>query len=289
MELYHIIKFPERVTSRYFYTDLLPEVNKYLDNRNINRKKLYFDLGSVEVINSLTIPNLLILGHQIRILCNHSAKMYIPTKSYLLSYLDEINFLNYIRRFSIFELLEDYIGDYDTNNSDSRKTYYIGNSYTPEMIWNALNISNTVIERAYTNKFCTSDINDAVGIKLSLWEICKNSVLHANSFAFLTIQRQKNLGKVMIAQADTGNGIYESLKRRILLTPYKEQLHFLKNDTFLQMENNDDKELYAIIEAAFYRKIDKNNNRGIYGIWNVIYETTKRDEGIVRIDRKSVV
>lgn len=292
MEQYYIIKFPPKITSRFFYKELLPEIRNYRQNRDNYKKRLLLDFGEVDIVNALVVPNLLMLGHQLRVQYEVPPLIYIPTKRKLLAYLDEIAFFQFARRFSIFEFFEEYIGDYKTNPAVERRTYYIPNKSEPEEIWTLLDESISIIREAYDNRYEIYRNETALNIKKSLWEICKNSVIHGGSFAFVTIQKEKGINKVMISEADTGKGIYESLKRKIIEDPAREQLHFISNEKFLSLEKNIDREVYAIIEAAFYRK-DKEYyiKRGLeieYGVWDIIHSTLKKNkDGKVRIHSKN--
>ncbi len=292
------VKFPEKVTSHFFYSKLLPEVMGFYQNKDFIFKDMLFNWGDVEFINALVIPNILMLGHQMRILTGKKIVIYIPTVFELLQYLDDINFLNYARRFQIYDLYEDYIGGYIATPSVNRKSYYISNKYTMAEIWRVLGQSDKVIKATYHNNYETVKGIVAEKIKKELWEICKNSLEHANSFSFVTIQKECSINKIMISTADTGVGIYDTLKKKILYEKEKvksnidyiekQQLHFMKNDTFLNLDNNDDKELYAIFEAVFYRWEDQieDNNIDVWcsnGLWYLIDETLKKDEGTVRI------
>lgn len=286
MKNYYIIRFPSKVTSRFFYKELLPEINKFINSNN--GQSLLFDWGMVDIVNALVIPNLLMLGHQIRIICSESVKIFIPTKIKLLNYLYEVNFLTYSKRFYIYEFFDEYIGDYDMHSTVKRKTYYLENQCSDKEIWRMLGVSNEVIEEAYHNDFDVIDQGKGFTIRTSLWEMCKNSVEHGHSFSFLTIQREIGINKVMISAADTGLGIYNSFKEKILEEEKGknkiERLHFLSNRRFMDLDNRNDKELFAILEAAFFRKEDIK-----YGLWNIIEETLRQDRnGVVRVHSNNV-
>ena len=294
------VKFPEKVTSQYFYRELLPEVMDYYQKSEFISKDMLFNWGDVDFINALVIPNILMLGHQMRILTGKKIIIYIPTVFELLQYLDDINFLSFARRFQIYDFYEDYIGGYNATPSVNRKSYYISNKYTIAEIWRVLGESDKVIKASFRDNCETVEGIVADKIKKELWEICKNSLEHANSFSFVTIQKECSINKVMISTSDTGIGMYDALKKKILLekeeakrdSSYieKQQLHFMENDTFLKLDNKKDKELYAIFEAVFYRWEEQKEDDNIIGdlscsngLWYLINETLKRNEGTVRI------
>lgn len=288
MEEYFVIKFPTKVTSSFFYKKLLPSIQKFKEHGCYESQRILFDFGEVEIVNALVIPNLLMLGHQLRVLYDQSPLMFIPTRADLLKYLDEINFLTYSRRFSIFKIFEEYIGDYRTQYTNARKTYYVRKDSDESQIWALFNESNEILEEAYDNNYDYYRNETALNIRKSLWEICKNSVVHGESFAFITIQKEKGINKVMIAESDTGKGIYESLKCKIMKKPEEEQLHFLSNKKFISLKKNVDREIFAIIEAAFFRRDKeyyiKNDMELKYGLWDIIYATLRQDkDGKVRI------
>lgn len=65
----------------------------------------------------------------------------------------------------------------------------------------------------------------------------------------------------MISTADTGVGLYDTLKKKILEEKAearrdkayieRQRLHFMKNDTFLDLGDDNEKELYAIVGQPF--------------------------------------
>jgi hypothetical protein len=275
----------------YVYNELAPRMFEFWSSKEYLRYDLHFDWGGVLYINPQVIPNLLVLGHQLHILTDKRIKIYIPTDEGLLSYLDEIGFIRFSKRFSVYEFYEEYIGGYAPSFSNNRKSYYIGNNSTDAQIWEQLSESSSVIDRAYSYKYEPNEGFVSDNVKLALWEVCKNSVFHAGSFVFLTIQKTSAISSVVISISDTGYGIYDSMYRRIRRGEDKPQLHFLSNNRFTGLKNRVDKELYAIVEAVFYRwkeqvnygsLLDDLNFECSNGLWYVVNETLRKN-GTVRI------
>jgi hypothetical protein len=288
------IHFPKNVSSVYVYNELAPRMFEFWKNKEYLEDDLYFDWGGVSHISPQVIPNLLILGHQLRMLTEKRIKIYIPTDEELLSYLDEIDFLRFARRFTVYEFYEEYIGGYVPKRSNNRKSYYIASKTTDAQIWEQLSESGSVIKRAYSDKYEFSEGFVSNNVKLALWEVCKNSVFHANSFVFLTIQKTRAIRTVVISLSDTGCGMYDSMYRRIVREQgiaQDAQLHFMSNGRFAGLRYRADRELYAIVEAVFYRwkeqvnysnMLDEADFKCSNGLWYVVNETLRKN-GTVRI------
>lgn len=63
--------------SQYFYWELLPEVMRFYKNEEFKSKDMLFNWGDVEFVNALVIPNILMLGHQMRVLTEKKITIYI--------------------------------------------------------------------------------------------------------------------------------------------------------------------------------------------------------------------
>lgn len=274
MTVYNL-ELDENITSFSFYNKILPKLNYYFKyNRN---EQLIFDFSQVDFINPLVIPNICITGLILRNNLEQKVDMYIPWKPKLLSYLQDISFLSIIKQYDLFNIDERYIGGYEVGGLFQEcNTFVFDKGSTKAMIRNELLKSEKVISRLYSGSknFKERAMDEILHV---FTEFCHNACFHSGSACFATFQT--NLGdktsfkKAYISISDCGMGYYNSIVQKITDTDVK--LNFLPNCDFNVLLEN--KNLYGILEAIFYRYNDK-----IYGIYQ-LFEYILKVNGVIRI------
>jgi hypothetical protein len=268
---YYVVRFPNKITTHCLYFDIIPQINEYINNKIYLSKSLYFDWGIVDIVNPLSIPDILVMGKWIKRECGKKAVLYIPTKSNLLAYLDNVKFFQYNDGDDIYHILEEYIGGYSIYKDTSKKTYHIEEDYTEDMIWNVMSSVQTSFESIYDGW-----TNNSVIVMNMIWNFCVNSIKHGGTDCYATFQNIESIQKFMVSVADWGQGIYSSMYKRACK---KENLnlHFMTSERLISLKNNRYREIHAIMEAIYYR-IDTPD----FGIYDAVSETVKRN-GIIRI------
>jgi hypothetical protein len=273
----YIVKFDEDVTSFFFYNKMLPSLHEYFKFHRDS--DLYFDFSDVEFVNPLVIPNILTLAVILKEYFGQPVRLFIPWKPRLLSYLADIKFIDIVTRYSLFDIDEGYIGDYETHKiKEECKTFVFSYDSDEEYIYNSISLSNEIFKNIYRDDPNIS-VEKLDNLKKILTEICKNGCSHSKSMCFATMQtnlsRNIKFKKAYISISDCGIGYYDSIRSKILdsgFLPY-----FMDKDDYLKLEAIYEKDIAGILEAIFFRR-----DQAIYGMYDVINRVVAND-GIVRI------
>jgi hypothetical protein len=269
---YYIVRFPQKISTFNLYFEILPQINKFINCSIYKSKRLFLDWGIVDIVNPLVIPDLLVMGKWIKKVCGKSAVLYIPTKETLLSYLDNVKFLQYNNDDEIYEVLEEYIGGYLPKKDPNKKTYHIEYNYTEDMIWNVMG----TVQDSFSAIYDKWENNNSIIVMNMIWNFCVNSTRHGKTDCYVTFQNLKSIQKFMVSVSDWGTGIYTSMYERACKDEIM-NLHFMTPKKLIELKNDKYRELHAIMEAIFYRSDTPD-----FGIYDAVSETVKR-KGIIRI------
>lgn len=268
---YYIVRFPQKVTTYSLYFEILPQINEYINRRIYEEKGILLDWGMVDVVNPLSIPYILVMGKYIKNVSNRRAVLFIPTKSDLLAYLDNVKFFQYNKADEIYYILEQYIGGYSLVKDSTKKTYHIELDYTEDMIWNVMR----TVQESFVKIYDKWEHNSVIVMNM-IWNFCVNSLKHGGTDCYATFQNIKSIQKFMVSVADGGKGIYSSMYERIEKCE-RMNLHFMTPEKMSSLKHDKYRELHAIMEAIYYRSDTPD-----FGIYDAVSETVSR-KGIIRI------
>ncbi len=273
---YYMVKFDNIVTSFSFYNKILPRLHSYFVMGI--RDEIMFDFSDVEFVQPLVLPNLMVVASKLKEYFKNPIKLYIPWNPKLLSYLKDINFFLFVKKFSLFEIDERYTGGYHKRVLyDECKTYAFEYGTSKEMIREELRNSISIIEKISQKPSAFTESSSERLLRI-ITEICHNACNHSGNKCFATFQSnystRSKYKKAYIAISDGGIGYYGSFKER-LENGRDIDLTVTDKEHFLSFK--DDKNLYAILEAIFYRKDFK-----MFGIYQVMTQVL-HNNGVVRI------
>ncbi len=276
--MFYKISFDEVITTQTIYSKILPQLHKYFRSDSRRELDILIDFTNVEYINPNVIPNILAIGLILKNFYLHPVRLFIPWKPKLLSYLFDINFLTIVRKYNIFKIYEENVGDFPINCMNSEyRTYYFENGTNKEDIRYDLQKSISVIRNLYEGKSSDEYDDELKKIIYIFTEVCHNSSNHSEGMCFATFQSNINENvkykKAYISISDCGIGYYNSLLKKI------ENNDFIpimcNKHEFLELKAN--KNFIAIIEAMYFRRSSTN-----YGLFHVI-SAVMAANGVVRI------
>lgn len=270
----YILKAEEKVSSHSFYYKLVPKILEILRDME-NGEGFVLDFSETKVVDAMAVPLLLNMARWIIGTKEIIPQIYIPNlreKDKLKRYLEQVGFFNICDFYSYFEVNTERI----TTNRDSTNlaTYVFTENAKDDSqeereriekhVYSKLKIDSYSRFWTYWSRYDTTRNPDhpANGVEMVTRALCANTGIHTKENAILTLQRNKELGRVCISIADCGKGLYEKLKDK------GENGKFLPAlcsfDKFKSL-SEDMADLYAIIEALAYRYYDK-----IYGLYHVL-------------------
>ena len=279
----YIIKVEGLFSTSVFYRQILKELHSCLQQSKENR--VVFDFTETTYIDALVIPNLLCVGYIIRSTTNKTpviARMNNSIYTYktnIMQYLYDIGFIKHARNYGLFEI-HDYNIDKNKKIIPEYCTTFCFNNtgQSKEQIAEQINIESGKLFSEHLKEYFDDD--EIFGYKNIFAkfaaELCNNSAVHGESFSFMTIQSNREQGKVSIAVSDCGCGFYESLCKRLENNTLDRPLLTISDDEFLD-KTSENLSLHSIIECTFYRYFDK-----AYGIWDIA-RTVLKSGGVVRI------
>lgn len=255
------INIPKDLTSYGFYNNVLAEINK------IERKEeqeIILDFSETYRIEALVVPNLLCLGYEIREKFGERAKIFIPDVSYsggLKNYMNEIGFIKYAKKYSLFEFILPPDGGMLGKRIDPIcGTLYFDTQNSIDEINRGVKFGIAPFAEQYLKKFENIHVyDDSIyyrnDITEFLTEMIMNCKMHAKSFSFTTMHAKYSINKIYISVSDFGCGFYNTIG---LLEECKDEVE-------------------AILAGVYKRKTSK-----VYGLYNVIRRVLEYN-GKVRI------
>lgn len=284
MEKY-IIEINGNLTSYVFYNEILSKLHDYYFN-NETQKKIIFDYSGVSSIDPLVIPNLLCIGYIIKQTSEYTPEIFIPNNinfGELKRYLNEINFVNLVETFNLYDFDMSVKAGWDKPGMDKLNTtmYFeypkFNNDYNPSEVDLRDSIDKMVSYKfnRFFNKFLSyyNNFNTQTNVLLELSkEIIENSIIHGNSFAFATIQYNYHIEKVYLSFSDCGRGFLKSFKFKLNDDVETSKLSKDLNDKIKNISN----ELDGISLGIYYRYNES------YGLYDAIKKVLAKN-GIVRI------
>jgi len=269
------IKFPSKITSYVFFTEILSQLNFHFTNYPQN--KIIFDFSDVERINPLAFPNLFITGSQIKDFYGDPVPILLPWKPKLLTYLSDTGFLKINNKISIFDIDEDVLGGFESGIYQETFIHHFRRGEIIEKSDISLNLrkSLNVLETAFKDRLNINE-NKIDKILRVFEEMIWNAIVHGESDCFACLQsnmgRSTEFKKAFIAISDGGIGFLRSLLSK---TDYGYKTKFISPT--LLLNNKQYCNLAAILEAIFYR-----HKKEVFGIYDVISMASK-ENGTVRI------
>jgi len=242
-----LIMDTKKMTSYYFFNEFLKKIPS-LEVLNNNLPDIEISLQNVDFINSETLPYLLSLGDLIKRTTGKPAELYIPWKPELLFYLDNINFLDVVRKNNIFCLFEETLGGYSFGKiSQKSKIYYFKFQETKYNISNEIRNSFEIFENIFEEDLRFGKENASRFYNL-ITELCLNGCTHSESSCSLLLEYNKARRSIQIGISDSGIGYLNSFVKKG---------HVFDESKTL---NNNTK---AIINAAYHRADEK-----VFGIYS---------------------
>jgi hypothetical protein len=269
------IKFPSKLTSYIFFTEILSQLNFHFTN--LTQNKIIFDFSDVERINPLALPNLLITGSQIKNYYGAPVPILLPWKPKLLAYLSDTGFLTLNNKLSIFAIDEGVLGGFESGiyNEASIHHFHRGEIVDKSDISLKLRKSLNVLELAFKDRLTVNE-NKIDKILLLFEEIIWNAIVHGESDCFACLQSNIGRGtgfkKAYVSISDGGKGFLRSLLTKTdsgYIPKFVSPTWLLNNKHYCN--------LAAILEAIFYRQ-----TKEVFGIYDIIRMVSK-ENGTVRI------
>lgn len=267
----------------YKFTKYLSSYEFYKDVGRLNRiieiyqpDKIVLDFSDTSHIDALVIPNLIILGRDIR-----RKTSYIPyirlgenlNAGYIKKYLFGINFYKISDEFYYYE--NDRYSGLEGKKMDPRNTteYFSkseGTDVARRRIYYKLwpffyKYLKEFTLKKYNSIFLDSHIFENNIIAQFIEEMVLNSFDHGDSDAVITVQANYKKAKLYLAISDYGKGFWNSV------------CNCKKDKGYNVLGRLPQSELEGIYVGIYKRKYSK-----IYGIYNVIRQVIRMD-GIFRI------
>lgn len=288
----YVINVTESLTPKFFYENYLKELGEYIrknreaEKKGLDKKWLFIDLSGCKEIEGSVIPNLLVTGVIIK---GNTGKpvLYIPENGdcKIMNYLKEIHFEEINEFLDIFLI--------KTNGEIRKKseyklpdfctTLYLNRKLSEEQVAEELQKRYLALFTKYLYEFAfeiknykTQKVECVNILEIFCKQICYNSIIHGESFCFVTMQVNKSRKKIFISIADCGKGMFEGLEYKIKCEKYKPILLPLNKEELKKYERFEI-DSRSIIEGMMYRFKDS-----IYGLWNVL-KSVMDVRGIVRL------
>lgn len=268
-------KFTKYLSSYVFYKEI-EELYRRIDI--YHPEKVILDFSDIVHIDAVVIPNLIILGRDLR-----KKTGYIPfirlgenlDAGYLKKYLYGINFYKISDEFYYYE--NDRYGGMEGKKMDSRNTteYFLkneGNDLARRRIYYKLcpffdkYMKNFSINKYNSIFFDTHTLENNV-ISQFIEEMVLNSFDRGQSDAVITVQANYSKKKLYLSISDYGRGFFNSVKSDL-------EQNSIGYNVLKRPPKN---ELEGIYIGIYKRKYSK-----IYGIYNVIKQVLKL-QGLFRI------
>lgn len=260
------------LTSYVFYNQILKELHSYYAEKK--QDQICFDFSMVKSIDALVIPNLLCVGYIIK---SHDVNfrapyLYIPDTLYsgkLKKYLIDIKFVDISNKYGLFDIHETIYGGLPKISGEWLNTTISFNSDEKEEIIRKKIINGTSeFSQEFLKQFQNYNGNTVYNeIICNCSELVLNSIQHAKSFAFMTIQSNIKLGKIFISVSDCGVGFKATINEKI----FDNRLDcVITNSTITN-------ELDGIIQGIYAR-----SNSNVFGLYPLI-TSVLRSNGVVRI------
>lgn len=266
-------KFAKYLSSHEFYKDI-GRLNRGIELYRPN--KIVLDFSDTIRIDALVIPNLIILGRDIR-----RKTSYIPfirlgenlNAGYIKKYLFGINFYKISDEFYYYE--NDRYSGLEGKKMDPRNTTeYFSKSEGTDVARRRIYYKLCPFFYKYLNQFSLNKYNSIFLdsyifenniISQFIEEMILNSFDHGNSDAVITVQANYKKEKLYLAISDYGKGFWNSV------------CSCQESNGYNVLGRLPQNELEGIYVGIYKRKYSK-----IYGIYNVIRQVIKM-HGIFRI------
>ncbi len=282
---FYVITIDYVLSPRTFYSLFLKELQKYFrwmaDGKSYS-KVLCIDLLKCSKIEGSVIPNLLVIGHIVKLNTECLPCLFVEKGSALSAFLLQIGFYDTNDYQHIFEVNVDR-GEEESRYrlADYCTTIFLSASLTEVQV-------ASTFARNYIDLFqleCLDQFtymvqSDGMLMPVNLMEvfgkqICYNSILHGKSFCYVTMQVNKSMERVMMSFADCGSGLYASFYKKVQDESYQPlKLPFSVSDTVTASRHRLD--LMAILDCVVYRF------HSIYGMWFVLRDVMNA-KGTIRI------
>lgn len=264
----------EKITSFVFYNKLVPQVLEKLSCME-NGEEFVLDFSKTESVDAMAIPLLLNMARWIINIKKTIPQIYIPSlkeKDRLKRYLEQVGFFNACDFYDYYEVNTERVSV--KRDSDNSATYIFTENAKNDSQEERERIEEYVYTKLRSNSYSQFwnywfdyDIsknldNPDNGVEKVTRAICSNTGIHTKENAVLTLQRNKALQRVCISTADCGQGLYYTLKEKMMKEKFVPVLLSVSDFEDLSGEKAD---LYAIIEALTYRFMDKK-----YGLYHVL-------------------
>lgn len=306
-----IIPEKEHLTSNLFYSQLLRTVNSIIQNRKCETEEIVFDFTGLKSINSLVLPNLLTLGVIIK---SHDIMPTLLVTPRLSS--DDYDNINYFLSYSgFFEVNKKYdifnlpiyrkeitrfnkilMFSFENNDSHNR---IIKELWTESKEFISSIIEKTNIYKKIDSALLPEHIKDkkiddlfkkySSDILNPISQLSNNSIVHGNSYSFISLSHIEKNNNVLISVSDFGMGFYNSINAKIKDIEKDESLDQETREIVIKLyeesqNKTDYKDLYSIIIAMIYRGLtnSRSQNHHIYGI-NSVANFFLSNNGFIRI------
>jgi len=275
-------------SSYHFYTFLLPEIQKYVENNNGNVPIISFK--KLNRINPLVLPNLLAVGSYLkRLNKDKPIILLINNNPWLNCYLEYTRFFSICGDeqggLNIFKFEKNFLGGYPPQKPKLIHRLYeyppIDGDIQDEKFRDDLNMTLTSVD--LEDQFGTILMNSVQESLLkdvyyeSIAEPISNGMLHSNSYTWAIAQSfPERESKTVLSISDAGIGFEKSLQKN-------PNYHFYiieKAESTKRLKEDNLRDFYFIMEALFYSLIKKRS-----GLIDFIIFTASK--GIVRIHYNS--
>ncbi len=273
------IYLTEDVNNLWIYSDLLVQFNKYYQNHK-KEDLIKISFENVKWLDSLSIPNILIIGTILKVFHKESIPIALPYDLRLVNFLKCSNFFNVsnLPFLNLFEYDEELVNEasffINKEYRDKHKIHY----YKPDLnYYNLLTeeeqqVARSEMYQAIRYGVVPNDYREVIqdkqllnveeiDILLDIFsEIICNSILYSKSISYSFLQTGKYNSSIAIS--DAGIGFKKSLAQKSNFD------YYIYKKYSKQLDTNIYEDFLYMIEVLYYSM--NQNRRNLWSLKNII-------------------